>query len=188
MYDQDMRNGIFLLIRRIKEGDKTAFSQLYRSYYPRIYSFLYTLLKDSPLAEEITQDVFVRLWINREKLDETASPDPYFFSIAKNTVLNLYKKKQVEERYLESLQVHTEERTEQELYYKELLHLIDDTVDKMPTQQQRIFRLSRDEGLLNAEIAEKLQLSKRTVEKHISNALSQLRDVINNNYLFFFFL
>lgn len=87
-----MRKDTFLLISQIKNGDKVAFSQLYRSHYPRIYSFLLTLLKDTSTAEEITQDIFFRLWINREKLDDTMPLEPYLFSMAKNTVRNLWQR------------------------------------------------------------------------------------------------
>lgn len=183
-----MRKDTFLLISQIKNGDKAAFSQLYRSHYPRIYSFLLTLLKDASTAEEITQDIFFRLWINREKLDDTLPLEPYLFSMAKNTVRNLWQRKEIEERYLNGQEEGLEEQTEQNLYYKELLRLIDEVLDSMPPQQQKIFRLSREEGLLNAEIAEKLQISKRTVEKHISNSLSLLREEIKKNYLLCLFI
>lgn len=190
MCESGIQKDVLLLVLQVKKGDKSAFAQLYRSHYPRIFSFLRTLLKDSFMAEEITQDVFFRLWVNREKLDDTMPLEPYLFSMAKNTVLNFYKRKETEKRYLENQREteEAEEQIEQELYGKELQRLINDAIDAMPVQQQKIFRLSREEGLLNAEIAEKLQISKRTVEKHISNSLSQLREVISKNYLLCFFL
>lgn len=190
MCESGIQKDALLLVLQVKKGDKSAFSQLYRSHYPRIFSFLRTLLKDSFMAEEITQDVFFRLWINREKLDHTLPLDPYLFSMAKNTVLNFQKRKETEERYLEyqHKEEQAEEQIEQALYGKELQNLINAAIKTMPAQQQKIFRLSREEGLLNAEIAEKLQISKRTVEKHISNSLSQLREVISKNYLLCFFL
>lgn len=183
-----MQNDIFLSISQVQKGDKAAFSELYRSHYPRIFSFLYTLVKNSFLAEEITQDVFFRLWVNREKLNVTMPLEPYLFNMAKNTFLNFHKRKEIEEHYLENQQEETEDTVEQSLCYKELLRLINAAIATMPAQQQKIFRLSREEGLLNIEIAEKLHISKRTVEKHISNSLSLLREVINKHYLLCFFI
>lgn len=183
-----MQPDVFSLIAQLKRGNKLAFSQLYRYHYPRVFSFLRTLLKDRFLAEEITQDVFFRLWINREYLDDKLPLDPYLFSMAKHTVSNFWKKKEIEERYLENLSEKTEDTIEENLYCKELQRLIDEAIHAMPPQQQKIFRLSREEGLLNAEIAERLHISKRTVEKHISNSLEILRQVIKRNYLLCLFL
>lgn len=173
------------IICKLKAGDKDAFAELYKIYYPRILSFLIKMLKNKDMSEEITQEVFFRLWVNHQKLNPEMSYDSYFFSIAKNLVLNLYKKQEAEYNYLTSL---GEEFFEENNTFEfiELQQLLDETVAKMPPQQQFIFRLSREEGLLNAEIAEKLGISKRTVEKHISNPLSVLRKKILNNFLLFF--
>lgn len=177
------------LIIQIRKGNKLAFSQLFRLYYPKLFSFIYQLLKDRPLTEEITQDVFLRLWINREKVNLHLSFDSYLFTIAKNIVLNFFKKKEIEQRYVDHALQSTDTEyvdVEEDFYFKDLLAIIEQAVSEMPPQQQKVFRLSREEGLLNAEIAEKLGISKRTVEKHIGSSLTYLRKVIEKNYLFFF--
>jgi RNA polymerase sigma-70 factor (ECF subfamily) len=176
------------LIAQLKSGNKLAFSQLYRYHYPRIFSFLYSSLKDRFLAEDFTQDLFFRLWVNREHLDEDMPLDPYFFTMAKHTVLNFYKRKEVEKRYLETLTGEPESPIEENVYCKELQRLINEAIDSMPAQQQKVFQLSREEGLANTEIANQLHISKRTVEKHISNSLKLVRRVIEKNYLLCFFL
>lgn len=177
------------LVIQIKKGNKLAFSQLFRLYYPKIFSFINQLLKDRLLAEEITQDVFLRLWINREKLNPDLSFDSYLFTIAKNIVFNFFKKKEIEQRYIDhTLQSFDTEyvEVEEDFYCKDLLAIIEQAVSEMPPQQQKVFRLSREEGLLHAEIAEKLGISKRTVEKHIYTSLTFLRKIIEKNYLFLF--
>jgi RNA polymerase sigma-70 factor (ECF subfamily) len=173
-------------IRKIKLGDKEAFSALFRSHYSRIFSFLYRLLKDREQAEEITQEVFFRLWINHASLDPLTPIDSYLFSIAKHASINLYKRFDVEQRYRESLEERDVADTDHNLNQMELQHLINLAIDRMPPQQQLVFRLSREQELLNEEIAQKLHISKRTVEKHISNSLKTLRAVIEKNYLLFF--
>lgn len=177
------------LVSQIRKGNKLAFSQLFRMYYPKLFTFIQGLLADRPLAEEITQDVFLRLWINREKIDLRLSFDSYLYTIAKNIVLNFYKKKEIEQRYIDhtlhALDTETPE-AEAPFYYQDLLALVEQAVSEMPPQQQKVFRLSREEGLLNAEIAQKLGISKRTVEKHIYSSLTFLRKIIEKNYLLFF--
>lgn len=177
------------LVSQIRKGNKLAFSQLFRMYYPKLLTFIHGLLADRPLAEEIAQDVFLRLWINREKIDLRLSFDSYLYTIAKNIVLNFYKKKEIEQRYIDhalhALDTETPE-AEAPFYYQDLLALVEQAVSEMPPQQQKVFRLSREEGLLNAEIAEKLGISKRTVEKHIYSSLTFLRKIIEKNYLLFF--
>lgn len=177
------------LIIQIKKGNKLAFSQLFRLYYPKLFSFISQLLKDRQLAEEITQDVFLRLWINREKINPDLSFDSYLFTIAKHIVLNFFRKKEIEQRYIDhTLHASGADYVDEEehFYYKDLLAIIEQAVGQMPPQQQKVFRLSREQGLLNAEIAEKLGISKRTVEKHIYSSLTFLRKIIEKNYLFFF--
>lgn len=184
-----MLNELGHLIIQIRKGNKLAFSQLFRLYYPKIFSFINQLLKDRLLAEEITQDVFLRLWINREKINLDLSFDSYLFTIAKNIVLNFFKKKKIEQRYIDRTLRNFETSyvdAEEDFYFKDLLSLIEQAVSEMPPQQQKVFRLSREEGLLHAEIAEKLGISKRTVERHIYSSLVFLRKIIEKNYLFLF--
>lgn len=184
-----MQTEITSLMIQIKAGNKQAFSLLYRLHYPRLFSFLYTLLKDRFLAEEITQDVFFRLWLNREKLQIDTSPDPYLYSIARHTVIDFYRKKKVEAHYLDTCRKETATAdVEEQFCSEELRRLIDQAIEAMPPQQRNVFRLSREEGLPNSEIAEKLHISKRTVEKHTSNSLQLLRRLIEKNYLLCFFL
>lgn len=178
------------IISKIKSGDKDAFSELYRMYYPKICGFIYKILKNKSLAEEITQEVFFRLWVNHQSLDETMSYDSYFFTIAKNISMDIYRKNIVETSYQNyqlsrTTEPHANETTSQ-INFSDLQKLIKEAVDKMPKQQQLVFRLSRTDGLLNEEIARKLGISKRTVEKHISNSLKIIKVIVKNNYMLFF--
>lgn len=174
------------LITKIKNGDKEAFSELFRIHYPRIFSFLYHLLNDRDMAEEISQDVFFRLWVNHASLNSELSIDAYLFSIARHTAASFYKKTNLEQQYIHSLDDDPGSDADENINYKELRRIITNAIKEMPRQQQLVFRMSREQELLNTEIAEKLNISKRTVEKHISNSLKTLRLVIARNYNLFF--
>lgn len=177
-------------IIKIKAGDKEAFASLYKIYYPKIYGFVYRILRDKHLAEDVTQEVFFRLWVNHQSLNEDMAYDSFLFTIAKNITMDIHRKNTLDSDYRHNqYTINTEphvNETSSLMDFADLQKIIDETVNNMPYQQQRIFRLSRTEGLLNEEIAFQLGISKRTVEKHISNSLKTIKEIIKNNYLIFF--
>jgi RNA polymerase sigma-70 factor (ECF subfamily) len=145
-------------------------------------------MKDKTAAEEITQEVFFRLWINHKILNPKMSCDSYLYSIARNIVINNFRKFEVEKKYYDEMLQNPvkEDDPGDKMDFLELQKLIAQAIDTMPPQQQLVFRLSREEGLLNEKIAQKLNISKRTVEKHISNSLKILRKLIEDRYSLFF--
>lgn len=178
------------IIVRVKLGDKEAFSELYRIYFPRIYSFIFRILADAFLAEDLTQEVFFRLWINHKQVEPEMQFDSFFFTIAKNLTINTLNKNRLKtincEEIADSKDDNKYSNPETVLNYLELQQIVNEAINSMPTQQQLVFRLSREQGLLNDSIAQKLGISKRTVEKHISNSLKNLREIIKKNYILFF--
>ena len=180
------KENIHDLIHKIKSGDRDAFGILYRHYYPPLYGFLQATLQDSYLAEEISQEVFLRVWINREHLYEQVSLRPYLAQIAKNLATDYFRRKEVEQDFLTHLKqtIENEESTENQLEFHEIQALINGTIQSMPPQQRKVFQLSREESLQNAEIAERLHISKRTVEKHISNALTLIRKTLTRHSIY----
>ena len=135
------------------------------------------MLKDNHMAEDIAQNIFMKLWIHREKLDSTQSLKNYLFVLAKHEIFNIFKAKrttmlsllpQLNDRDIEDRGYSIEEQYN----YAEL------NISKMPPQRQLIFRMSRCEHLSNREIAERLGLSVRSVDKHIELALKDLHNSI----------
>ena len=185
------------LLRLIRQGDRVAFYNIYERYCKRLHAFVLRYLKIDADAEEIVQEVFVKLWETREKIDVYSSFESYLFSIAYNTTMSQFRKRLSEKKYLDyisSLQGfnETQDLTD-EIHFNELNERLSKLLDELTPRQKEIFLLSREEGLSQAEISEKLGLSINTVKKHMVNALSLLKSrldsdlVISILYAFLFF-
>ena len=156
-------------------NDKAAFAFLYRSYWAKVYNFTRLYITSAVDVEEIVQEVFIKIWENREALDEEQNFAGYLFITMRNLVFyQLSVIEAVEESY----------DIEEELDAANLRTHISALISMLPPRQQEVFRLSRDEELSYREIAERLQISERTVEHHISDALKFLRKNIKLYLLF----
>jgi len=167
-----------ILIDRFIEGDKTAFELIFRFYYQGLVIFTKQIVLDIEEAEEIVQDFFVQIWIARKKIKKTSSLKNYFFISVKNRALNFLKKARVEEQTLSELKrlIESDMLYNPDLFViSELQEKIKKAFAKLPPRTREIFQLSRNQGFSNDEIASKLNLSKRTIETQISNALKILR-------------
>lgn len=168
-----------VLVNRLTEGDKTAFELLFRFYYPGLVVFVRKIVANGADAEEIVQDFFVTLWMNRIKLHKDTSLKNYFFVAVKNRAFNYLKKKKIKEKVLEDWKgiIETDFLYQPDLYVQsDLQEQIKSAVNKLPDRMRQVFVLSRINGLSNNDIAEQLTISKRTVETHITNALKILRE------------
>ena len=127
----------------------------------------------------MTEDLFVNLWINHDSIDASKSFSSYLHTIARNSAINFLRHKYVHDTYLNSSQeIEYSSTSEEDLIAKELGLLIEDVVEKMP-EQRKIYTLSRNEGLSNAEIAIQLNTTKRNVESQLSLALKEIRKAIS---------
>lgn len=170
----------------LKKGDMEAFEKVFHSFADRIYYFAFRYLRNQYDAEEIVQDVFVKLWENRENLNERLSFSGYLFTIARNTIFNQNRKKVNEKAYQDYVMAYMDRstcKTEDELIYSDIKAIIDKVVDELPPQRQLIYKMSREQGLSYREIANELNLSERTVEAHIRLALKTLTQVLDNHFV-----
>ena len=166
-------------LEALRNGDQKAFKEVFVAYYNKTKAFIYGYIKSEEDAEELAEDMFVNLWINRNTIDISKSFDSYLHTIARNSALNFLKHKQVQDKYLNELpDWETHYSTEEDYIAKELGLLVEDIVNKMPEQRKQIYMLSRNEGLSNGEIAEKLNTTKRNVESQLSLALKEIRKAI----------
>jgi len=167
-----------ILIGRLIGGDQTAFELLFRFYYPGLLVFTRKIVFDPDEAENIVQDFFVSLWVNRSKLKSSKSLKGFFFTSVKNRSLNYLKSKKIRERTISELKnmIGNNLLYQPDLFVESgLQKKISIAFKKLPKRTHEIFELSRIKGLSNDEIAEMLDLSKRTVETQISNALKIMR-------------
>ncbi len=174
-------------LKKIAQDDSQAFDALFMLYYPKVKNFISGLIKNEEDARDLAQDIFLKIWDNREKLDQITSFNAYLFQMAKNKVYDRYKQSVSYESYLsvhDRLQVAADD-LEDKIAADDLNLLIDILIENMPDQRKKIFKLSRKEGLTNNEIALQLNISKRTVETHISKALSDIRKLISILLIFF---
>lgn len=163
---------------RIRNGDKGQFELLFRSSYVSLVRYAKKLIKDQDTAEEIVQDLFFRLWHDREKLNIESSLNGYLFRSVHNKCLHHIEHKKVVDRHAGEMLLHQTEDQESPsdiLQYKELQAKIAAILEKLPERCGQIFYLSRFEGLKYTEIAEKLSISVKTVESNMGKALKEFR-------------
>lgn len=163
------------LISRLKKSDRSAFGQLFEHYYPIALSFAKSMLHNKTVAEDLIQNIFMRIWANRENFDENKRLKNYLMVAIRNEVyyhLRSEMKKKHEDIHPEIMDHSSIDCI---LHAKEMEKNISETLASMPERRREIFEMSREDKLSNAEIAQRLDISTRTVEKHIENALADLR-------------
>ena len=168
------------LLEQIAGGDVKALGILYVLYAGRIRNFAFSMLQNSSEAEDITQDMFLKIWNSREALREVDSLKSYLFSMAHNAVLNFIKRKGVRDRYQKATVGVSTEQYEPSFQMDtfELLKSIDEALEDMSVLRKTIFRMNRYEHKTYQEIADILMISPKTVQYHISCALSELRKLL----------
>jgi RNA polymerase sigma-70 factor (ECF subfamily) len=167
------------IIRRIRQGDIKQFESLFRSSYVSLVRYAKTLIKDHDSAEEMVQDLFFKIWQDKEKLNIESSLNGYLFRSVHNKCLHFIEHKKVVERYAEEMSFRQPDKQESPsdiLQYRELQARISRILERLPERCGQVFYLSRFEGLKYTEIAEKLSVSVKTVEANMGRALKEFRN------------
>ncbi|NJK94614.1 MAG: RNA polymerase sigma-70 factor [Bacteroidales bacterium] len=176
------------LLENLQQGDKKAFSFLFSKYYKDLVYFAVTFTKDPDAAEEIVQDVFVKFWENRHFIHIAVSLKSYLLKATQNKCLDWLKHMRVKNQFKEVapyISLLSENNTDHYLLYSELQANLDKALNTLPPEVEEAFRLNRFAGLKYHEIADKQQVSLRTVEVRISKALQMLREALKDNLWFF---
>ncbi len=166
------------IIQAIKRGDTKSFEQLYWLYKDKLYFFTLRYTKSRELTEEIVQEVFIKIWSQREKLDHHLNFDHFIFKIAKHHLLNCIKSELTRQKYQHdaiSLKPDYQENTEHTVIYQDLLKVANQAVNNLSERRKLIFRMNRNDGLTYREIAQKLDISVNTVEVQMCKALHTIR-------------
>lgn len=164
----------------LAEGNEKAFDALFVEYYPKVLQFVMRFCREKSEAENIVQELFMELWIKRERFLKIENLDNYLFISARNAAIHCVKQSLVycdDESACDNIQGN-DANGDMKMCYEELYDLIMSEIGSMPEQRRRVFVMSRVDGLNNSEIAQRLGISKRTVETHISLALAQLKKLL----------
>ena len=168
------------IIEELTEGNQEAFHMVFKAAYPQVRAFSKGFTKNDADADDIAQQVFIKLWTKRAILANVRNFETYLYTITKNTVLNHMASQKAFMVDISDVRNLSTENTSplEQIEASDLQLLIDMTVENMPPQRQAVYKLSRVEGLSNDQIAEKLGLQKKTVENHLNLALGEIRKVL----------
>lgn len=165
------------LILRLKSGDIGSYELLFRRYYPTFFSFVFSMVKNRHTTEDIVQNVFMKVWLHRDTLNENLSMHNFLYVLSKREVLNHFRSKynlvHLSDKPLET--GRTVNDVEERCAVSELDAMLQRIVECMPEKRRQVFVMSRMQHLTNREIAERLNLSVRTVDHHIELALKEIR-------------
>jgi len=177
------------LLIELKRGDKIAFKQLYEVYSGKLASKLIYLLKSEELAQDILQDVFLKIWINREMIDTELSFGAFLYKIATNLSKNVIRKNVYD-------QLMRDEVGKEEVYHpmeededaEQAKAILDQAMDQLTERQREVYTLHKLEGLSYQEISEKLNISLSAINHHIQKANKQLKAVLKSRSFELFIL
>lgn len=172
------------LLRLVAEGDEKAFGALFHEHWDHIYTVAFTVTRSPALAEDLVQEIFLKVWLNRKKLTSIDHFDNYLFIIARNHIYTALRKEGRSTGFLreiEKIPAGVSLTPEQALVQKQSRELVREAFEQLTPQQQAVYRLSREGGLKYEEIAAQLGISKSTVRNHMVMALQQMRDYLRKH-------
>ncbi len=179
------------IIIAFKGGDKAAFEKIFKQYHKRLYLFCFSLIKNKAEAENLTQDVFLKLWLKRETIDCDKSFSGFLFTMTRNLALN-YIRSAIQRQILIGKLLKNDltlyNPIEEELFFNETKHKLDVLIGQLPPKRKKIFLLSRARGFSHLEIAQQMGISLHTVESQISKALKFIRDELKKTLHLFLLL
>jgi RNA polymerase sigma-70 factor (ECF subfamily) len=174
-----------LLIQSLKAGSYKAFDRIYRMYAKRLYAYSLRFTKSPEDAEEIVQDVFVRLWTDREKIRQEDTLRSLLFIMTRHHVINAFRSRinqPVYEDYVDYINDISVNDTHHHIEYQEFVMKLKKALKTLSATQQKVITLSRMQQLSNMEIAEKLSLSVQTVKNQLSTGLKLLKEKLSARY------
>ena len=167
-----------ILILELIQGNSSALKKIYKFYGSRIFFFINSYTHNKEITEELVQDVFIKLWNKREKLDTSKSIKNYIYTIAKHSVIDFIRKNSVKIFSIDSIpesEFSTNNIGEENMLYDEEERLIKEAIERLSLRKREVFELHRIERLTYNQIADRLGISVSAVEKNISSALKDIR-------------
>lgn len=196
--DASLHDNESILFRQVATGNEKAFRVIYNRYRNQVFYFGLKFLRSAPEAEDLLQEVFSKIWVNRETLTGIVDFSKYLNTLTLNHIYNLLRRKAFEESFFQEKLFNAEPGLEDafdSVELHELEGLIKSAVVQLPPQQRKVFELSRLQGMKHDEIAQQLNISKETVKKHIMEALRNVKsyladkgEIVVTSWIIFFIL
>lgn len=178
-----------ILVTKLLDGHEQAFNELYKKYRVKIYRRVFGFMKSHEIAEEILQDVFVKVWINRRTLNPNQSFSAFIHTIAKNTVYDYLRKVVSDEnkvsQFIKNLDLFEKPEVEDRIAYQEIQYHLNNILGKMPKRCREVYVLCKVEGRSHEEVSKLLNLSKSTINNQIIKGSRIVKANWNPDYLTF---
>ncbi|MCI9845463.1 RNA polymerase sigma factor [Flavobacterium pectinovorum] len=165
------------LLHELSQGSESAFTSLYNQYKNGVYATALKITKSKILAEEVVQDVFLKIWQNHENLADIANFENYLFIISRNHIFDTLKKMARDANLLSDVSYKNTSSSDTDSAIKDDQYnvILNQIVEQLPPQQQKVYKMAKLEGLSHQKIGEDLGISTDTVKKHMAQALKFVR-------------
>lgn len=166
------------LVLLLKDGDKSAFGQLYHNYRVRLYHNIFKMIKSDEDAEELLQELFVKIWVKRQNLDPERPFKAYLFKISENLVYDFFRKAALNRKLENHLAIAASgdsNNIERYIYFKESNMLVNQAIENLPPRRKEIYKLCKIEGKSYEEVSRSQGISISTVNEHIVKATKAVR-------------
>jgi RNA polymerase sigma-70 factor (ECF subfamily) len=168
-----------LLLKQVVSGNEEAFAKLFHAYRDKLFSFMYRISGSKEIAEDIVQDVFLKIWLQRENLLNIENFNAFLFRMSQNHVINQLRRRSKETLILLEKQKSgyaIPSTADEQMHYKNIRQLLEKIIEELPTQQKTVYLLSREQSLKQEEIATQMNISVSTVKNHMTQALKTIRE------------
>lgn len=173
------------LLNRIANGEEAAFRELFHLWRDKLYFYILRITHSSEMAEDMLQDIFVKIWANRASLQDIQHFDAYVYKMSQNQALTAMKRMAQEALILDELKKAPEAAEpviEDAIIHRELTRTFQLILSKLPTQQRLVYTLTHIQGLRHDEVAQQLRISASTVKNHMTRALQTIRQELSQHY------
>lgn len=168
----------------LKSGDEKSFQIVFEFYFPRLTRFAFTFLHNTSYSDDIVMEVMETFWMKRESLRSINNPKTYFYACVRNKCIDFIRKKKDILAFdidVEQVSQYFTKRNPENIFLEnELYDKIDRTVNALPVKTRMVYRLIKEDGLKYSEVAEVMDISQKTVDYHLSNAMQMIRSEVNN--------
>jgi len=176
---KETRNIDQQLVKSLRKGDVFAYNELFHKYSQKVYNFSIKHLENEEDVKDLVQEIFMKIWDKRNEINEKKSFNGFLFTITLNSIRDYFRRKVKNRKLIDKWLEETEpysDSTVLSIEFKSLEKVVGTLVEQLPPKRRMVFRLSRNEGLSNDEIAEQMNIQKKTVENHLNLALRYLRE------------